>query len=790
MHTVIKQARERDRFLRETEETRRRERERHENREKSDLPPVFNKRLYSAKSHIVITKEAKKIMERNRQYVMSDEECAMANYSLSNHEFLHMKFIVEGLTFIHKGQQYVAECLAHVLTLEKYDAFQYIEKLPHEDRFSCLYILSGVVEVTYDPKTPSAFNAHDTNVVYPHTTGEYLALVSPEGPDKDLPSPATIYTVEPCEFLRIDRRRFHETIGIMLRRRASIKMQYLNTISVLRTLPEENKRKLLPTMIKQTFPAEKVIVRQNDISKFWFLVVSGRCQLLRQVHVPEVNKDVVFKLGILDEGDFFGEEGVKDDKPSDYSVVAMGVVTCYRIKKLSFEGVAKGPLMAFLREHKRPHISDAFIKDFGYDTSVWEEYKKDEVLATIRRRPASEKVISRTRNSCVKKRPQTTLSLYRREGMEEFIQGYQPRPKSAFHLPKQQRDGALEQSQTSIGKEAVDEDSEDESCPLVVGNRDPAEASVGFLPTARMVFGRINTDLSRVEARDFFNDWARHENMMKVQGRLDLSINPADLKDKQDIRNVQLSTKYRNREESTSSYRTHPTPGNREDAWTTPIHEANIESKKHLFVVKFRMNYLKRQLRVRRELKKKAEEKKEKARQYLEKLKLKEAQNGNQNSDQNEAEADDRDGDDGCQDDKMTKLSNCENPHKPSLERHLQISDHNKESSDSGLESGASTPRKAEGAFEVPTIDHKGPEDTGVDRAFERRQSKEVNRALLKKRSSFRLELGNKLERKDKTSTSVKPTTQQPCRSTTQQPCRSQTFVLPRDTALKKQRPL
>lgn len=43
------------------------------------------------------------------------------------------------------------------------------------------------------------------DIIYNHGTGEFLGLVSPDGLSDDLSPPATVYTTEPTEFLRVDR---------------------------------------------------------------------------------------------------------------------------------------------------------------------------------------------------------------------------------------------------------------------------------------------------------------------------------------------------------------------------------------------------------------------------------------------------------------------------------------------------------------------------------------------------------------------------------------------------------
>lgn len=190
---------------------RNREHDGEEEKEEKDLPPVFNKRLFVTQGAVIITKEARRIMAQNARCSPDQDP------SLTKSEMLTLRSVVEGLKLIHKGQDYIKNVLSRCVTLENYNAFQYVKKKPWEDTLSCYYVVHGAVEVTYDMSgagQSSSRNVYQPNIIYSHGTAEYLGIVSAEGRDEDIAPPATVYTKEQCEFIRIDRDRFHRLIEV------------------------------------------------------------------------------------------------------------------------------------------------------------------------------------------------------------------------------------------------------------------------------------------------------------------------------------------------------------------------------------------------------------------------------------------------------------------------------------------------------------------------------------------------------------------------------------------------
>ncbi|XP_019627929.1 PREDICTED: uncharacterized protein LOC109472585 [Branchiostoma belcheri] len=363
MLKLVKKSIERNKFMKDLHSTREKNAER---RARNEGPMVFNKRLFAAQGSVVITLEARKVMVRNAVSLDRD---------LTASELLSMRPVADGLKLIHNGLKYVKDAISHVVTYESYDQDVYVTKQPQEDLLSCYYILSGSVEVTYDKPSRNSMQVHESNIIYAHGVGEFLGMVSPEGPSRDLAPPATMYTTEPCEFLRIDRQKFHEKIKSLAKLHKEEKEHYLNNVSVLKTLPEVEKEKLMSVLVKQEYPAGKVILRQGEPVHHLFLLVKGRCECLRQVTVDETKNEEVFRVGRLDEGDFFGEEGFLNGVDSCCSIVTLSCVSCFIINRTNFASIVKEPLVNLLTSYRKAVSSDDVLKERGYDNAIWRLYK-------------------------------------------------------------------------------------------------------------------------------------------------------------------------------------------------------------------------------------------------------------------------------------------------------------------------------------------------------------------------------------------------------------------------------
>lgn len=253
-------------FHEQAEEERQNEPEKQtEEKQDKNVPPVFNKRLFVTSGNVVITKEARRIMLRNSRY-RNDEDPV-----LSKSDLLAMKSVVDGLKLIHKDQGHIKDALSHCVTLETYEAFQFVVKKQWEDVLSCYYIVHGAAEVTYDMRATASRSVYQPNIIYSHGTGEYLGIVNPVDKTEDIAPPATVYTKELSEFLRIDREKFHRICerftSLLL---TEIRRYVFRKFTVLSKVQPDVKEKILPLIqkeVSQTFYSYSMFA----LTVYWYI---------------------------------------------------------------------------------------------------------------------------------------------------------------------------------------------------------------------------------------------------------------------------------------------------------------------------------------------------------------------------------------------------------------------------------------------------------------------------------------------------------------------------------------
>lgn len=202
--------------------------------------PIFNKRLYKAQAGITISKQAKDILLRDVTETRSESDL----YTIRS--------VVSGLKEIHKNFEFAKAALGCAITYEKRESDRKIEKTEKGSVLSCYYILSGSVEAFYQVKNAAPRGSEENcTISYTHVAGDYIGLVSADGPQFDLPSPEYLTTIEDCKFIRIDRQVFHNKILESQRQFRDEISGFLDTHQIFEVLTEKDRNKLIQRMVKQ-----------------------------------------------------------------------------------------------------------------------------------------------------------------------------------------------------------------------------------------------------------------------------------------------------------------------------------------------------------------------------------------------------------------------------------------------------------------------------------------------------------------------------------------------------------
>ncbi|XP_052819790.1 uncharacterized protein LOC128245627 isoform X2 [Mya arenaria] len=429
--------------------------------EKKDAAPVFNKRLFASQGSVIITQEARRLMARNSE---ANVRCDL-NTQLTKSQITCLRCVVDGLKLIHKGQDFVKDVLSKVVSYEMYKAFENVPTKSWENELGCHYILNGAVEVTYDLKAVESRNVFQANIIYSHGTGEYLGLVSPEGPTEDLTPPATIYTKELTQFIRIDRARFHALMRKATEMIDKRKRDYVNEYSFLKDVSQEVKEKILHKMAIQEYPANRVLLAQNEMTDYIYVMMKGRCQTYREIFIPEAEREVLFYLTSREKDDFFGEECVLDHAPATCTVVTVTAATCLKLHRSALKMVHRDRLTRYIDCQRHEVPNDRELQNRGYKDSVWNRYKHNQVKASLRE-GGKLRYLSRPHSATIHERPPTDGEMYT-ENMRRFVMKgskYEPlRAKSAVHT-RHHRDHRLpRRPKTAISSGLITETAEDDS---------------------------------------------------------------------------------------------------------------------------------------------------------------------------------------------------------------------------------------------------------------------------------------------------------------------------------------
>lgn len=200
--------------------------------------PIFDKRLYKAQAGITISKEAKEVLLRNATKTRNDID-------------LHViRSVVCGLKEIHKNFEFVKAALGCAVTYEEQESDTRVEKTEREVVLSCYYVLSGSVEATYKVKN-GVVGEEECTISCTHVAGDYIGLVSADGPRFDLPSPEYITTIEPCKFIGIDRQVFHDKIRQAKKQCQDEITRFLENNPIFEKITDEDRNKMISQMAKQ-----------------------------------------------------------------------------------------------------------------------------------------------------------------------------------------------------------------------------------------------------------------------------------------------------------------------------------------------------------------------------------------------------------------------------------------------------------------------------------------------------------------------------------------------------------
>ncbi len=130
---------------------------------------------------------------------------------------------------------------------------------------------------------------------------------------------------------------------------------------IFKKLPPANLQKLLMGFESVDFPKDHIILKQDSVGEYFYLIKKGECILSRK---PNPNAREI-NLAQLRTGDSFGEDALISDDPVNVNVTALTNVALLRINKEKFITLIKNPTLQYVepKELANEINNDAILLD-------------------------------------------------------------------------------------------------------------------------------------------------------------------------------------------------------------------------------------------------------------------------------------------------------------------------------------------------------------------------------------------------------------------------------------------
>lgn len=115
-----------------------------------------------------------------------------------------------------------------------------------------------------------------------------------------------------------------------------LQAHHLKTLSLLKSVDEKVLEKLAGKFKGETFEAGETIIRQGDPGEKFYIILSGKAEASLS---GKLGREV--RLGIMNEGSFFGEFALLLDSPRVASVRAVTPITVLGLDRKDFNGLLK-----------------------------------------------------------------------------------------------------------------------------------------------------------------------------------------------------------------------------------------------------------------------------------------------------------------------------------------------------------------------------------------------------------------------------------------------------------------
>ena len=168
----------------------------------------------------------------------------------------------------------------------------------------------------------------------------------------DKPRSATVKASVDSRLWRVDGKTFKAVVVQSTYKKRKYFEGLLEKVPLLQSLKEGERSRIADALEEVTFPANHIIIRQNDHGDYFYFCMEGAAKVTKKD-----KRGTEIDVMTIADGDYFGELALLTDNPRRATIASTTVMKCARMHRREFTRIL-GPLQDILTFRKYEGIDD------------------------------------------------------------------------------------------------------------------------------------------------------------------------------------------------------------------------------------------------------------------------------------------------------------------------------------------------------------------------------------------------------------------------------------------------
>eukprot|EP01044_Picomonas_judraskeda_P011669 COSAG03_NODE_1609_length_3783_cov_163.901466_2_plen_657_part_00 len=168
----------------------------------------------------------------------------------------------------------------------------------------------------------------------------------------DKPRAATVKASVDSRLWRVDGKTFKAVVVQSTYKKRKYFEGLLEKVPLLQSLKEGERSRIADALEEVTFPANHIIIRQNDHGDYFYFCMEGAAKVTKKD-----KRGTEIDVMTIADGDYFGELALLTDNPRRATIASTTVMKCARMHRREFTRIL-GPLQDILTFRKYEGIDD------------------------------------------------------------------------------------------------------------------------------------------------------------------------------------------------------------------------------------------------------------------------------------------------------------------------------------------------------------------------------------------------------------------------------------------------